>query len=169
MRQRGTICWFTKAARVLAPLGLALLSGTIVYTLANYRTATVMGDSMRATYPREDRLFVERIDASDADDSRFHLSERSGSVAASGVRSAGTSAGGLRRADGADASREPRDPAGPGRYRGLRSQPTCREVAPVRDAVVHGLKWPACHQHRCAGPALIPPWESEEHAVSEFP
>ncbi|MFE9995332.1 signal peptidase I [Streptomyces avermitilis] len=65
MRQRGTICWFTKVARALAPLGLALLSGTIVYTLANYRTATVMGDSMRPTYPQGDRLLVERIDASE--------------------------------------------------------------------------------------------------------
>ncbi|GHB25606.1 hypothetical protein GCM10010377_14530 [Streptomyces viridiviolaceus] len=50
---------------MLAPLGLTLLVGTIAYTLANYRMATVMGDSMTPTYRQGDRLFLERIDASE--------------------------------------------------------------------------------------------------------
>lgn len=44
---------------------MALLAGTVVYTLANYRMATVMGDSMRPTYRQGDQLFIERIDASE--------------------------------------------------------------------------------------------------------
>ncbi|WP_309141930.1 signal peptidase I [Streptomyces griseicoloratus] len=50
---------------MLAPLGLALLVGTIAYTLANYKMVTVMGDSMRPTYRQGDRLFMERIDPSE--------------------------------------------------------------------------------------------------------
>ncbi|MFE1752055.1 signal peptidase I [Streptomyces anandii] len=50
---------------MLAPLGLTLLVGTIVCTLGNYRTATVMGGSMSPTYRQGDRLFIERIDASE--------------------------------------------------------------------------------------------------------
>ncbi|MFD6990467.1 signal peptidase I [Streptomyces sp. NPDC059943] len=48
---------------MLAPLGLALLVGTIGYTLASYKMVTVMGDSMRPTYPQGDQLLTERIDA----------------------------------------------------------------------------------------------------------
>ncbi|GGX88302.1 hypothetical protein GCM10010510_36700 [Streptomyces anandii JCM 4720] len=50
---------------MLAPLGLTLLVGTIVYTLGTYRMATVMGGSMSPTYRQGDRLFIERIDASE--------------------------------------------------------------------------------------------------------
>ncbi|MFD4855824.1 signal peptidase I [Streptomyces atratus] len=50
-------------AWVLAPLGLALLAGTAVYTLANYKMVTVTGDSMRPTYRPGDRLLIEQIDA----------------------------------------------------------------------------------------------------------
>ncbi|MFG2023637.1 signal peptidase I [Streptomyces sp. NPDC048825] len=65
MRQRRVISRLRDAAWVLAPLGLALLAGTIVYTLANYKMATVMGDSMSPTYRQGDQLFIERIDASE--------------------------------------------------------------------------------------------------------
>lgn len=65
MRQRRAVGRWRDAAWVLAPLGLTLLVGTIVYTLANYKMATVMGDSMRPTYRQGDRLFIERIDASE--------------------------------------------------------------------------------------------------------
>ncbi|MBD0423488.1 signal peptidase I [Streptomyces sp. TRM S81-3] len=65
MRQRRAVGRWRDAAWVLAPLGLALLVGTIAYTLANYKMVTVMGDSMRPTYRQGDRLFMERIDPSE--------------------------------------------------------------------------------------------------------
>ncbi|MET9655744.1 signal peptidase I [Streptomyces sp. NPDC006510] len=36
-----------------------------MYTFANYRTVTVMGDSMRPTYRPGDRLLIEQIDANE--------------------------------------------------------------------------------------------------------
>lgn len=65
MQRRRAVGRWTGVAWVLAPLGLTLLVGTIVYTLANYRMATVMGGSMSPTYRQGDRLFIERIDASE--------------------------------------------------------------------------------------------------------
>ena len=64
MQRRRAVGRWRDAAWVLAPLGLTLLVGTIVYTLANYKMATVMGDSMRPTYRQGDRLFIDRIDTS---------------------------------------------------------------------------------------------------------
>ncbi|MFD1659618.1 S26 family signal peptidase, partial [Streptomyces caeni] len=64
MRRRRAISRLRDAAWVPASVGLALLAGTVVHTLANYRMATVMGDSMRPTYRQGDQLFIERIDAS---------------------------------------------------------------------------------------------------------
>lgn len=62
-QQRNEAGWWRSAAWVLVSLGLAVLVGTVVYTLANYKMATVMGDSMRPAYRQGDRLFIERIDA----------------------------------------------------------------------------------------------------------
>ncbi|MET4920942.1 signal peptidase I [Streptomyces sp. PSRA5] len=64
-QRRRVIGKLRDAVWVLAPLGLTLLMGTVVHTLANYKMVTVMGDSMRPTYSEGDRLFTERIGASE--------------------------------------------------------------------------------------------------------
>lgn len=63
MGQRRVMGRLRHGAWVLVTLGLTLLLGTVVYTLANYRMVTVMGDSMRPAYPPGDQLLAERIDA----------------------------------------------------------------------------------------------------------
>lgn len=65
MRQRRTIARLRDVAWVLAPFGLVLLVGAIVYTLANYKMVTEMGDSMRPTFRPGDRLLIEQIDATE--------------------------------------------------------------------------------------------------------
>ncbi|MEV6590907.1 signal peptidase I [Streptomyces acidicola] len=65
MRERITIARLRDVAWVLAPFGLALLVGAIVYTLANYRMVTVMGDSMRPTFRPGDQPLIEQIDATE--------------------------------------------------------------------------------------------------------
>ncbi|MEV0691194.1 signal peptidase I [Streptomyces sp. NPDC050388] len=65
MWQRRTIARLRDVAWVLAPFGLALLVGAIVYTLANYKTVTIMGDSMRPTFRPGDRPLIEQIDATE--------------------------------------------------------------------------------------------------------
>ncbi|MEU6009498.1 S26 family signal peptidase [Streptomyces sp. NPDC047453] len=60
-----TIARLRDVAWVLAPFGLALLVGAIVYTLANYKTVTVMGDSMKPTFRPGDRPLIEQIDATE--------------------------------------------------------------------------------------------------------
>lgn len=65
MRKRRKIARLRNVAWVLAPFGLALLVGAVVYALANYKTVTVMGDSMRPTFRPGDRPLIEQIDATE--------------------------------------------------------------------------------------------------------
>ncbi|OIK01635.1 signal peptidase I [Streptomyces colonosanans] len=62
---RQTFARLRDVAWVLAPFGLALLVGVIVYTLANYKMVTETGDSMRPTFRPGDRLLIEQIDATE--------------------------------------------------------------------------------------------------------
>ncbi|MGW4562212.1 signal peptidase I [Streptomyces sp. NPDC004561] len=62
---RRTITGFRRVAWVLAPVGLALLAGAVVYTLANYSMVTVSGNSMRPAFRPGDQLLIERIDATE--------------------------------------------------------------------------------------------------------
>ncbi|MFB7114308.1 signal peptidase I [Streptomyces sp. NPDC056291] len=62
---RQTITRLRDVAWVLAPFGLALLVGAIVYTLANYKMVTETGDSMRPTFRPGGRLLIEQIDATE--------------------------------------------------------------------------------------------------------
>ncbi|KOG12072.1 MULTISPECIES: signal peptidase I [Streptomyces] len=51
--------------RVLGAAGLAAAVGAIALLATGYTSATVSGDAMNPTYPRGDRVFFERVDASE--------------------------------------------------------------------------------------------------------